>query len=213
MIGARAQCQAVNRRLSPLGLRQIHVRTLVTRMQISPRDCFGMLAFLVLSGCAVERLYPESWAPPSVPTTEDCARFAGIYGDRGESPGSRNRPSLTLELLGSSSGWARATRVSFSLPRSSLLEVTVWQGTSRLFTRVFSSWAGHFACEKGRLIVRAGRLVSTAGGAGIERVTITFGTTEDHLVAEVKTVRPGVATIVPVAAAATAWYRFPRLSN
>ena len=175
------------------------------------RDSFGMLAFLVVAGCAVERPYPESWAPISVPTTHDCSSFEGAYSDRGESPGSRDRPSLTLELFGSSSGWARATRVSLSFPRSSLLEVAVWQGTSRLFTRVFSSWAGHFTCGKGRLVVRTQRLVSTAGGAGIERVTITFATTDDHLVAEVKTVRPGVPTLVPVAASATSWYRFPRL--
>ncbi len=213
MIDARAQCQAAKRLLRPLGLCRIHGRAIDTRMQISARDCFGMLASLVLSGCAVERPYPESWAPISVPTKGDCARFAGVYGDRGESPRSANRPSLTLELFGSSSGWAHATRVSFSLPRSSLLEVTVWQATGPLFTRVFSSWAGHFICEKGRLTVRTRRLVSTTGGAEIETVTIAFGATDDHLVAEVKTARPGVAIVVPVSAAATTWYRFPRLSH
>ena len=152
-----------------------------------------------MTGCAAHRDYPESWAPVPSSTTPDCGHFAGTYGDRGESPASTNRPSLTLTLFGPSSGWRRATRVSFSLPRSELLEVTVWEGTSRLFSRVLSSWAGHFICKAGRLVVRNERLVSAAGGAQIETVTVTFGTTDDYLVAQVKDIGMGSMAIVPVA--------------
>lgn len=182
-------------------------------MQVFARNGVGILAFLVLPGCAGHRLYPESWAPIAAPTTQDCTHFAGTYGDRGESPGSSNRPSLTRTLLGPSSGWARATRVSLSLPRIELLEVTVWEGTSRLFSRVLSSWAGHFTCEAGRLVVRNERLVSAIGGAEIEKVTITLGTTDGDLVAQVKHVDVGGMAIMPVAGITTSWLRFPRLGD
>ena len=182
-------------------------------MQIFARNSFGILAFLLLAGCAVHRPYPESWAPIPAPTTRECTHFKGTYADRGESSGSSNRPSLTRTLFGPSSGSARATRVSFSLPRIELLEVTVWQGSSRLFSRVLSSWAGHFTCEAGRLVVRNERLVSANGRAQIEKVTITFSITDDHLVAQVKHIGVGATAIVPIAGTVTSWLRFPRLRN
>ena len=186
---------------------------LARRMRIFASKGVGIWAFLVLTGCTVHRDYPESWAPVTSPTTQDCSHFAGTYGDRGESPVSTNRPSLTLTLFGPSSGWRRATRVSFSLPRTELLEVTVWEGTSRLFSRVLSSWAGHFICKAGRLIVGNERLVSATGGAQIEKVTITFGTTDNYLVAQVKDIGMGATDVVPVAGPVRSWLRFPRLHN
>lgn len=183
------------------------------RMRLFASKGFGISVFLLLTGCAVHRVYPESWAPVTSPTTQDCSHFAGTYGDRGESPASSNRPSLTLTLFGASSSWRRATRVSFSLPRSELLEVTVWEGTRRLFSRVLSSWAGHFICKAGRLIVGYERLVSATGGAQVEKVTITFGVADNHLVAQVQRIGVGSAAIVPVAHTTTSWLRFPRLPN
>lgn len=188
-----------------------HPIKLVRRMRLFASNSFGIWVFLVLTGCAAHRVYPDSWAPIPAPTTQYCTEIAGTYADRGESPGSSNRPSLTGTLFGSGSGWRRATRVSFSLPRSELLEVTVWQGTSRLFSRVLSSWAGHFICKRGRLVVHNQRLVSATGGAQIEKVTITFGIADDYLVAQVQRIGAGGAAIVPVADATTSWLRFPRL--
>jgi len=63
------------------------------------------------------------------------------------------------------------------------------------------------------LIVGYERLVSATGGAQVEKVTITFGVADNHLVAQVQRIGVGSAAIVPVAHTTTSWLRFPRLPN
>jgi hypothetical protein len=174
------------------------------------RILIATLPLFLLSACVANRPYPESWSPLPLPPTEDCRHFEGSYGDRGEMPGFAGQPSLTQQLFGTSSGWKRATRVSFSLQRDDVLEVTVWEGMSLLFTRTLTSQAGQFTCEAGRLVVRDRRGVSGPGVAGLESVTITLSATDDYLVAQVKDFGVGLAMILPVAGTTTSWYRFPR---
>ena len=168
-------------------------------------------AFFLFSACAVHRPYPAAWEPLPPPPTADCRHFDGKYRDRGEIPGiPQAQPSLTQLLFGTSSGWKRATLVSFSLKENDTLEVTVWEGMNSLFTRTLTSQAGHFACEAGRLVIRDRRGVSGRGVAGFESVTVTLSTTGDNLVAQVTDVGVGLALILPVAGTTTSWYRFPR---
>lgn len=171
----------------------------------------GAAAVLAIAGCVVNHPYPDAWTPLPAPPTRDCHHFQGEYQDRGEFPGYENRPSLTLELFGSGTPWGRATRVSLSLPRSDTLEVTVWEGASALFARTLSAEAGDFACDAGQLVVRDQRGFAGAGVGGFEKVTITLGLTDDHLVAQVKQMAAGLVLIVPAAGSTTSWYRFPRV--
>src|SRR5438552_996741 len=84
-------------------------------------------AALAFGGCAVHRSYPESWEPLPPPPAADCRHFEGDYSDRGEIPGAPAHASLTQQLFGPNTAWRRATRVGFSLPRTEVLEITVWQ--------------------------------------------------------------------------------------
>jgi hypothetical protein len=181
------------------------------QMMTALRVSLGTLAFLALAGCVSHHPYPESWPATLLPLTQGCGHFEGTYGDRGESPGLRDRPSLTLEIFGTSSGWGRATRVSFSLPKSEVLKVTVWEGTTELFTRTLSSRTGDFTCQAGRLVVHDRRAVGGAGVMGYEMLTLTLNATDEYLLAQRKDSGVSLVLIFPVAGSTTRWYRFPRL--
>lgn len=178
---------------------------------ITLRVVLATYTALAFEGCAVHRPYPQSWEPLPPPPATDCRHFEGDYSDRGEIPGSPTHASLTQQLFGPNSAWRRATRVGFSLPRTEVLEITVWQEKSPLFTRTLTGEAGTFTCEAGQVVVRDRRGVSGPGVAGFESVTITLSLTDTHVVARVKDIGVGFAAIVPVAGTTTSWYRFPRL--
>lgn len=158
--------------------------------------------------------YPATWEPFAPLESRDCRSLEGAYADRGEQPGQRSRPSLTRNLFGHHSGWENATRVEFSLPAPDLLEVTAWADPNRLQVRRLSAQDGEFSCENGRLTVRDKRWIASELVAGREYATIGLNDAGDYLVAQVNEVTYGVIfVVVPIAADATHWYRFPRLNR
>jgi hypothetical protein len=174
-----------------------------------------LLTIACLAGCAVGDLkYPASWEPLVPAASKDCRNFEGAYADRGEQPGHPSRPSLTRNLFGQHSGWESATRVEFSLPAAEQLEVTVWADSNRLLSRTLSAQGGDFSCEMGRLTLRDKRWVASELIAGREHATIELSDAVEFLVAHVNEVTYGlIFVVVPVAADATHWYRFPRLKE
>jgi hypothetical protein len=173
------------------------------------------IAAAFLTGCAVGELkYPASWEPLPPAASKDCRHFEGAYADRGERPGHPDKPSLTRNLFGHRSGWEKAARVQFSLAAEGELEVTVWGDSDELLIRTLSAQAGDFSCEMGRLTVRDKRWVASELIAGREHATIELNVARDYLVAQVNEVTYGaIFVVVPIAADAMHWYRFPRLNR
>jgi hypothetical protein len=176
----------------------------------------GMVFMAIcLTGCAVtEQQYPQAWEPLPVPKTEDCARFAGSYADRGEAAGGQAEPSLTYGLFGHHSAWKEARRVAFAFPAEGVLHITAWDDKQPLFTRTLSARAGEFQCKEGQLVVRSRRWVAADVVAGREDVTLEFSQTRAGLVAYVSEKTYGaIFAVVPIAGTASHWYRFARLDH
>jgi hypothetical protein len=116
---------------------------------------------------------------------------------------------LALDLFGKAA-LVRATRISFSLPTSDTLNVTVWEGTRRVFARTLTS-PGRFSCKAGRVVIRDRRFVAESAVAGWQSVTITLSSTDDYLVEKVEEFGVGLVFLVlPVGGKTTSWYRFQR---
>ena len=182
---------------------------------MSHRPILATLAALVLAGCAVGNpKYPAGWEPLVPKITSDCSNFSGMYADRGDGPGYAGQASLTRELFGPHSGWESARRFHFAWDGPERLTVTVWDGTAELVTRAFSVADGTLQCDSGRLIVRSKRWVHEVLVAGHESVSIELSDAGDRLVAYVNEVTYGLIFIfVPIAADATHWYRFQRVTQ
>ena len=79
-----------------------------------------------LAGCTVtDNPYPIAWDPLAAPAAADCRQFEGTYADRGEAFGTTERPSLTRELFGADSPWAKAASVRLEISAEDAVEVTV----------------------------------------------------------------------------------------
>ena len=182
---------------------------------MSLRPILATLAALVLAGCAVGNpKYPASWEPLVPKVTQDCSNFAGTYADRGDGPGKEWSASLTRELFGPHSGWESARRFRFEWDGPESLKVAIWDEQTELATRAFSVADGTLLCDSGRLIVRGKRWVHEVLVAGHESVSIEFSDAGDRLVAYVNEVTYGLIFIfVPIAADATHWYRFQRVTQ
>ncbi|MDQ5847682.1 MAG: hypothetical protein M3544_01790, partial [Pseudomonadota bacterium] len=117
-------------------------------------------------------------------------------------------------LFGPHSGWESARRFQFAWPTPDSLDVTVWDNKDVLLARTFSAGDSSLECDSGRLIVRSQRWVREVLVAGHENVTVEFSDAGDRLVAYVNEVTYGLIFIfVPIAADASHWYRFQRVTQ
>lgn len=169
---------------------------------------------LWLAGCAVtDEKYPAGWDPLPPPMSASCARYAGSYADRGEPNASGSQPSLTYALFGHHSGWQKAERVDFALPREGALEITVWEAQKPLLSRTLTTKADEFTCKDGRMVVRSRRWVAAELVSGRENITIEFSDDGPRLVAHVlESTYGAIFAVVPIAGTAGRWHRFARLS-
>jgi hypothetical protein len=183
-------------------------------MKYASKHVVSIALALGLTGCAVgDQPYPANWDPVSPASTADCAAFRGSYADRGETAGHATDPSLTRELFGNASDWKDATRVEFSQPTSERIDVAVWRGEQKSFTRHLTRQAGEIACQSGRLVLRNKRWMATDTISGREAIIMEFDRTGNYLVGRLTETTYGVLfAVVPVAAESKRWYRFRRLT-
>jgi len=171
--------------------------------------------FALLAGCAVGvPEYPPNWDPLLPPAFEHCEGFEGTYADRGETRDRLSARSLTRELFGDDREWKLARRVALALPQDDVLRVTVYGEQGMLFRRDLHESAGEFECRGGKLLIRDKRWVAEDVVAGHENVTLALHRSGSYLVAQAKERTYAVVfLVVPLAADATHWYRFPRLGS
>ena len=170
---------------------------------------------LLLAGCTVvDAPYPATWDPlPSRPSDAavDCRRFQGTYADRGEAPGERAQPSLTRELFGQDSPWENAKSLRFDVVSDDVVEVTV--NAAKPMTHQFSAKTGDLSCERGRLVLRSRRWVTSDLMAGRENVKIDLHQSEPYLVAHVYENTTGLMfMVVPLSGESARWFRFQRVT-
>jgi hypothetical protein len=170
---------------------------------------------LLLAGCSVvDAPYPPAWDPlPSRLDSSalDCRRFQGTYADRGEAPDQSAKPSLTRELLGQDSPWEKATSVRFNVVSDDVVEVTV--NGAKPMTHQFSVKAGDLSCERGRLVLRSRRWVTSDLMSGRENVKIDLHQSEPYLVAHVYENTTGLMfMVVPLSGESARWFRFQRVA-
>jgi hypothetical protein len=167
----------------------------------------------LLAGCTVaDTPYPIAWDPIPVPTAADCRQFEGTYSDRGETFGQTERPSLTRELFGADSPWAKAVSVRLAFAGEDSVEVTVAGEGLKPETRRFSLKAGEARCDRGRLELVAKRWVASDLMTGRENVRIELSQADPFLVAHVHEAITGVMfLVVPLSGESARWYRFTRL--
>ncbi|HXM81922.1 MAG TPA: hypothetical protein VN929_08330 [Burkholderiales bacterium] len=178
---------------------------------MATRRFAALAGALFIGGCAAVYPYPMAWDPLLPPTSTDCNQYQGSYSDKADSP-DRVKPSLTRELFGFNTDWETGTRVDFSFPLDDALEVTVWAGAEKLFTRTLTAAEGEVACDAGRLIVRNKRWVRSDVLLAHEKATLTLQKSGDYLVAQVEERTTGLFfVIVPIMGTTTHWYRFARL--
>ena len=156
--------------------------------------------FLLLAGCTVaDESYPGRWDPLPPASTANCRHFRGTYADRGEAPGHASRPSLTRELFGPDSPWEKAVSLELD-PGDDTLDIRVQAPGTTEFSRRLTAKARDFACERGKLVVRSRRWVTSDVMSGRETVKIELHQAEQHLVAHVDETTTGVMfMVVPVA--------------
>jgi hypothetical protein len=167
----------------------------------------------LLAGCSVvDAPYPAAWELLSPAAVQDCLRFQGTYADRGEAPGQELRPSLTRELFGPDSQWAKATSIRFEFASEEALEVTVNVERGDPVVRRLSGKSGEFACERGTLVLNSRRWVASDLMSGRETVKIELHQADPFLVTHVYETITGVMfLVVPLSGESARWFRFPRL--
>jgi hypothetical protein len=167
---------------------------------------------LLLAACTVaDEPYPARWDPLPAAASADCRHFHGTYADRGEAPGNPNRPSLTREIFGAESPWEKAVSIELD-PADDTLDIRVAAPGAKEFSRRLTTKAREFACERGKLVVRSRRWVTSDVMSGRETVKIELHQAEQHLVARVDETTTGVMfMVVPLSGESARWYRFQRL--
>jgi hypothetical protein len=167
---------------------------------------------LLVTGCSVaDEPYPLSWDPLPRALSADCAHFRGVYSDRGESPSSPNKPSLTRELFGHDSPWEKAVSIELE-PGEGTLDIRVAAPAANAFSRRLTATAGEFACERGTLVVRSRRWVYSDLMSGRETVKIEMHQADRHLIARVEETTTGVMfMVVPLTGESARWFRFRQL--
>ncbi|MNC91102.1 hypothetical protein D3C83_72980 [compost metagenome] len=95
-----------------------------------------------------------------------------------------------------------------------MLRVTVYGEMGTLFRRDLRASEGEFECRAGRLVIRDKRWVAEDVVAGRENVTLELHRSGRYLVVQARERTYAVVfLVVPLAADATHWYRFPRLGS
>ena len=179
------------------------------------RKTWSVPVFALLSACAVGvPEYPPKWDPLLPPAVEHCKGFEGTYTDRGETRDRLSARSLTREIFGDDREWKDARRVALELPQDDVLRVTVYGEMGTLFRRDLRASEGEFECRAGRLVIRDKRWVAEDVVAGRENVTLELHRSGRYLVVQARERTYAVVfLVVPLAADATHWYRFPRLGS
>jgi hypothetical protein len=168
----------------------------------------------VLAGaCVAHHPYPEHWATPAAPASDDCRPVAGTYRDRGEMPGSSAQPSLTNELLGYHSGWGAATEVSLAFSTSDAMQIVVSGAGGELSRHTFVAESGEFACDGGRAVVRLRRRIAANVVIGRQSIVYELEGSEDHLVVRYQERALVLMFLLPIPGTTSGWYRFQRLSD
>jgi hypothetical protein len=169
------------------------------------------LACLCLAGCAVaEYPYPPAWDPLVAQPDSDCREFEGRYADRGETVDDPNKPSLARQIFGEFSDWEEATAVQLAVPKAGAVEVSVWGGNGRLFSRTLEG--SDVACRGGRLILRDRRWIAGYIMTGRQHMEVELNRADPGVVAQVEEMAYGVMFVIfPVVGTARHWYRFERL--
>ena len=167
----------------------------------------------LLAGCTVaDTPYPIGWDPIPAPAAADCRQFEGTYADRGEAFGTTERPSLTRELFGADSPWAKAASVRLEISAEEAVEVTVAGEGVKPEPRRFSLKAGEARCERGRLQLVSRRWVASDLMSGRESVRIDLEQADPFLVTHVRESITGVMfLVVPLSGESARWLRFQRL--
>jgi hypothetical protein len=167
---------------------------------------------LLVTGCSVaDEPYPLTWDPLPPAASADCAHFRGVYSDRGESPSSPNKPSLTRELFGQESPWEKAVSIELE-PGDGTLDIRVATPAGDAYSRQLTEKAGDFVCNRGTLVVRNRRWVYSDLMSGRESVKIEMHRADRHLVTRVDETTTGVMfMVVPLSGESARWYRFSRL--
>jgi len=168
---------------------------------------------LLLAGCSVaDSPYPLAWEAPSASPQDDCRRFQGTYADRGEAPEQTARPSFTRELFGPDSPWEKAASIRFEFPAEDAVDVTVAGEGLAPVVRRFSAKSGEFRCERGTLVLRTRRWVTSDLMSGRETVKMDLVEAAPFLVTRVHESMTGVMfLVVPLSGESARWFRFPRL--
>ena len=171
--------------------------------------------FALLAGCAVGiPEYPPKWDPLLPPAVAHCRSFEGTYSDRGETRDRLSARSLTREIFGDDREWKEARRVALELPSEEVLRITVYGEEGTLLRRDLHASAGEFECEDGKLVIRDARWVAEDLVMGRENTRLELHRSGRFLVARVRERTYAlVFLVVPLAADATHWYRFPRLAS
>lgn len=170
------------------------------------------LLVVLVAGCSVaDEPYPARWDPLPPALSANCSHFRGTYADRGESPTSASRPSLTREILGQDSPWEKAASIEL-VPGDEVLEININAPGEKLLSRRLTGKAGEFSCDRGKLLVRSRRWVTSDLMSGRETVKIEMHRADGHLVARVDETTTGVMfMVVPLSGESAKWYRFQRL--
>jgi hypothetical protein len=166
----------------------------------------------LLAGCTVaDEVYPTRWDPLPTAESGDCSAFRGRYADRGESPSNPSKPSLTRELFGHESPWEKAASITLE-PDDDTLDIRVELAGAKPFSRRLTRKAGEFKCERGALIVRSRRWVTSDLMSGRENVTVEMHFADPYLMARVDETTIGVMfMVVPLSGESARWFRFRRL--
>jgi hypothetical protein len=169
------------------------------------------LACLAIAGCAVaEYPYPPAWDPLVAQPDSECREFQGRYADRGERAEDPTKPSLTRALFGEFSDWEQATAVQLAVPRPGTVEVTVFDGEKKLFSRTLDG--RDVICRGGRLVLRDRHWIGGYVMSGRQHIEVELNPAGARLVAQVEELAYGVMFIIfPVVGTARHWYRFERL--
>lgn len=167
----------------------------------------------LLAGCAVGvPEYPVDWDPLLPRAVAHCRAFEGTYADRGETRDQLSARSLTREIFGDDREWKDARRVALALPSDDVLRITVYGETGTLVQRHLGP--EEFQCDDGKLVIRDARWVTEDLVIGREKTIVELHPGGRFLVAQVRERTYAlVFLLVPLAADATHWYRFARLSS
>jgi hypothetical protein len=178
------------------------------------RKTWSVPVFALLAGCAVGvPEYPPKWDPLLPPAAAHCKGFEGTYADRGETRDRLSARSLTREIFGDDREWKDARRVALELADDEL-RVTVYGEEGTLLRRDLRASADEFECDAGKLVIRDKRWVAEDLVMGRENVRLELHRSGRFLVARVQERTYAlVFLVVPLAADATHWYRFPRLAS